>query len=305
VFRGGFQSRLLALVLEHQGNAHAALGDETAARAAFADALEQLGARDAEGRARLLAEIASSHERSGDRAAAAERWREVWTRHATSAEAARAETALERLASEDRALVYRTASAWQERCQRLSAALRNEEALVSCDAALALAPGERSMLRARADLLFRMRRYPDAVEAFGALGAREADAVFWQARSLARAGRIDDALASFAHRARPDRALSARARFLAGTLLEDSDLTAAEASYRAVATARPAPRPERRRLAARLAGLAAGRLRRRRERLAADQPTPGELARRDYWLGRALERMDAPKAEAAGAAGPR
>jgi soluble lytic murein transglycosylase len=124
----------------------------------------------------------------------------------------------------------------------------------------------------------------------------DADAVFWRARSLARAGRIEDSLATFARIAQgPDRELSARARFLAGTLLEDSDLAAAEASYRSVAE--QAPGAELRASAGwRLAWLAwrradfaaaAGLL----ERLAANSAEASEPARRDYWLGRALERL--------------
>ena len=254
-------------------------GDEVAARAAWSEAARGLSEGDE--RARLLAEIARSHERSGETAAAAEGWREIWTRHATSPEAGAAEQALARLAAADAKLVYRTPAALRERCLRLSGALRNEEALVACDAAIAAAPGERGLQRERADVLFRMRRYPEAVDAFRALGDDDRMAVFWRARSLARSGRIEESLATFARvssGAEPE--LAARARFLSATLLEDTDLAAAEAAYRSVertrADGRAALDGE---LAARLAGVAAGRLRPGGERPRALQRRRGRSRR--------------------------
>ena len=293
-FRARFAHRwLVRRVWTHEAAAHAAQGNEAAARAAWSEA-----ARDAEGgeRARLLAEIARSHERSGEPVAAAAHWREVWTRHATSAEAGAAEQALARLVAADPQLVYRTPAALRERCQRLSGALRNEEALVACGAAVAAAPGDRELMKERADVLFRMRRYPEAVAAFRALGDEDATAAFWQARSLARAGRVEEAIALFARVAESaDRELAARARFLSGTLLEDTDLAAAEAAYRSVE--RSAPTPAQRSAASwRLAWLAwrrgdvavaAGEL----ERFSANAADPADETRARYWLGRAWERL--------------
>jgi len=293
-------SWLLPRVDAHSGEAHMALGDEAAARAAFERALAALPDGEGAERARLDAEIAEGLERSGDLVAAAARWQKLWTRDATSAEAPRAEEALEKLAAQNPALVYRTPEALRERCLRLSGALRNDEALVACDAALAVAPGDRRLLQERADLCFRTRRYAEAVDAFAALGPKDATAVFWRARSLARSGRIEESLAVFEQLAQgADRELAARARFLAGTLLEDSDLAAAEASYRNVAERAP-DAAQRSAARWRLAWLAwrrgdneaaASGL----ERFVADEPDPAERVRGRYWLGRTLARLGRPE----------
>jgi len=293
-FRARFtHAWLVRRVWGYEGQARVAAGDEPAARAAFGEALRALPDGADDERAHWLAEIARSHERSGERDAAAEGWRELWTRYATTPEAGAAERALALYAAQDPAFVYRTPAALRERCTRLSAALRNEEALASCDAALAAEPGDRSLQRERADVLFRMRRYADAVEAFRALGDDDRLAVFWRARSLARAGRVEESLATFAQGA--DAELAARARFLSGTLLEDTDLAAAEAAYRIVE--QQAPTAALRSAASwRLAWLewrggdvaaAAQGL----ERYAAEAPDPAEAARGRYWLARALERL--------------
>jgi soluble lytic murein transglycosylase len=290
---------LLSRVAAHEGAAHVALGNEPAAREAFERALEGRSEGDAE-RPRLLAEIAASFARSGDAAAAASRWRTLYTRHATSPEAVRAEAELARLAAADASLVYRTPEALAERCRRLSGALRNEEAIRECDAALAAAPGDRALLLERAELRFRTRRYVEAVDAFAALGPSDTNARFWRARSLARSGRIEESLAAFAQLAAgPDRELAARARFLAGTLHEDDDLAAAEASYRKVAESAPLA-TQRSAARWRLAWLAwrrgdhaaaAAAL----ERFVADEPDPAERQRGRYWLARALVRLGRPE----------
>ena len=286
---------LLSRVAAHEGAAQLALGDEPAAREAFERALAGRSEEDPE-RPRLLAEIAASLERSAEPAAAAARWRTLFTRFAPSPEAARAEAELARLAAADPALVYRTPEALRERCRRLSGALRNDEAIRECDAALAAAPGDRGLLQERAELRFRTRRYAEAVEAFAALGAGDANARFWRARSLARSGRTEESLAAFAQvAAGPDRELAARARVLAGTLHEDDDLAAAEASYRSVAESAPLA-PQRSAARWRLAWLAwrrgdhaaaAAAL----ERFLADESDPAERQRGRYWLARTLARL--------------
>jgi soluble lytic murein transglycosylase len=294
VFRARFDNAwLLRRVAMHEAAAHAARGDEAAARAAWGEAAASLAGDE---RARVVAEIARSHQRRGELAVAAERWREVWTRHATSAQAAEAERALERLAAAEAQLAYRTPAALRERCLVLSGALRNEEALAACEAALAAAPGERGLQRERADVLFRLRRYSEAVTAFGALGDDDRLDVFWRARSLARAGRIEESLEAFARVSKgADAELAARARFLSATLLEDTDLAAAEAGYRAVA--REAPTAAQRSAASwRIAWLAWRRgeveaAARGFERFAATAADPAERARGRYWLGRAWEKL--------------
>jgi soluble lytic murein transglycosylase len=137
-----------------------------------------------------------------------------------------------------------------------------------------------------------MRRYPEAVTAFGALGDDDRDAVFWRARSLARAGRIEESLATFSRvSAGADEELAARARFLSASLLEDTDLAAAESGYRTVA--REAPGADQRSAAGwRIAWLAWRRgdfaaAATGFERFAAGAADPAERTRGRYWLGRA------------------
>ena len=296
-FRARFRHAwLVHRVRTHEAAAHVARGEEEAARAALEEALRELGEREEGERARLLATMAASYERSGEEPAAVERWRELWTRYATSPEAAGAEAALARVAARDPAFVYRTPEALRDRCFRLSAALRNEEALASCDAAITVSPPDLSLQKERADVLFRMRRYPEAVEAYRALGDDDRMAVFWRARSLARSGRIEESLATFARVAEnADPELAARARFLSGTLYEDSDLAAAAASYRSVVAQAPTS-AQRSAASWRLAWLAWRRgdlaaAARGFERHAADAPDASERQRGHYWLARAQERL--------------
>ena len=196
-------------------------GDEVAARAAGPRPRAVCPRGD--DRARLLAEIARSHERSGETDAAAERWREIWTRYATSPEAGAAEQALARFAAADAKLVYRTPAALRERCRGSRARSATRRRSPPATAAIAAAPGDRGLQRERADVLFRMRRYAEAVDAFRALGDDDRMAVFWRARSLARSGRIEESLATFARVSNgADAELAARARFLSATLLEDT-----------------------------------------------------------------------------------
>ena len=280
---------LRARVASHEGALQVALGDEPAARQAFARAEAGL---DVAEQARLEAEIAASWERSGDTAQAVRHWQEVYTRYATDPVAARAEQELVRL---DPALGFRTPEALRERCDRLSDALLNEAALVACDEALAVLPGDRELLRERAMLLFRMRRYPEAVVAFEGLGPNDRSARFWRARSLARSGRIEASIEAFdqlAAVAEPE--LAARARFLAGTLHEDDDLAKADASYRRVAESAPLA-TQRSDAQWRLAWLAwrAGDWARARTaftRYLTDEREPEGLQRGRYWRARTLLR---------------
>jgi soluble lytic murein transglycosylase len=283
---------LRARVAAHEGALHVALGDERAARAAFARAQPHA---DATEHARLEAEIAASWERSGDAAQAARHWQVVYTRWVTEPAATEAADALARLAAADATFEYRTADALRERCQRLSQALRNEPALVECDAALAKMPGDRALLHQRAQLLFRMRRYPEAVTAFEALGAGDVGARFWRARSLARSGRIAASIETFdgvARRAGPE--LAARSRFLAGTLHEDDDVARAAAAYRTVAETAPlasqraAARWRLAWLAWRSGDLAAAR--KAFTRYLEDEQEPVGRQRGRYWRARTLQR---------------
>ncbi|MEM9174882.1 MAG: tetratricopeptide repeat protein [Myxococcota bacterium] len=79
----------------------------------------------------------------------------------------------------------------------------------------------RSAKMGRARALFRARKYASAAKAYGAL-LPDVEARFWRARSLARSGDVDGALAAFARVAESgDAAHASWALYLAGTLYED------------------------------------------------------------------------------------
>ncbi len=278
------------------GDAHEALGQLGDARDAWQQAIRHTDRP--EEKLALALQAARSWEAEAQFEEAATAYVALWRDHPAvrGSEAAadgllRAESRLGR--------PKRTAADWAKRSARLQAAYHNGPALEACDRALDLGPGDlasrATLLRRRADLLFRLRRYADAVQAFAALPAGP-EQRFWHARSLARNGRVEDAIAGFrtvAAEAEP--ALAARALFLAGTLLDDDDQRPelAQEAFTQVAANAPAAaqRGEARwRLAwaAYRAGRmeeAAGHLR----LLAADTPDPLDALRARYWLARARE----------------
>jgi soluble lytic murein transglycosylase len=193
------------------GEAEHARGDEERARAAFEFAAA--GTRDRGRLAALDLSIAQSQLRSGLRERAAERLLAVWTRAADLPQAAQADALLEQL---ERELGHplRTAIPTRDRADRLFESNHNESALAAYDRALALGlpPADRARARRqRADTLFRLRRYSEAIDAYGALPASE-EREIQRARAVARAGRVAEgagALEQLGRERRGDRAVEA------------------------------------------------------------------------------------------------
>ncbi|MBY0400675.1 transglycosylase SLT domain-containing protein, partial [Myxococcota bacterium] len=141
--------------------------------------------------------------------------------HPASPEARRAATRLDELEAKPGS-AKRGADDYRQRGDRLFAEMHNEEALAAYDQALAA--GLAGSLRAttqtrRAHTLFRLRRYPEALEAFSAL-PQHGDIPIWRARSLARADRVPEAIQSFEAIARTEGPNQADARSFAASLLE-------------------------------------------------------------------------------------
>jgi soluble lytic murein transglycosylase len=203
------------------GDAHAALGDEVRARSLW-DTARRASSNDNQAAALLLA-IARSHERSGDLAAAAGSYLDIWASHPLAPVAGEATERLEDLERElDRPL--RNAAQERRRGDAFFGANRNQEALTAYDRALAspaLSPAERSgAQRQRAETLFRMRRYREAAEAFALLPQND-EVRIARARCFARSGDVEGAareLEIIGREARGDQA--ARASLLAGLLLD-------------------------------------------------------------------------------------
>jgi len=221
------------------GNARADQRDTEAALAAWRAALAE--SRDETLRANVLLSIASQEERAGQDREAATTYTLIWYAHPATPEAqvaAHRLALLEELLGESR----RNATDWRRRGDRLYRHRQNEEALEAYDHALALGLVGREAERARqqrAQTLFRLRRYPQAVKAFEQF-PRKGDIAIWHARSLARADRVPEAIAAFERMAKgkSDRH-AVRARYLAGVLLEGRNFTdRANAHFRKVERAR-------------------------------------------------------------------
>ncbi len=184
---GSLRARFYALL----GEAERARGDEERARAAFEFAAA--GTRDRSRLAELDLAIAQSHLRSGAREPAAERLLAVWSRGADLPQAAQADTLLAQL-ERDLGHTLRGALPTRDRADRLFESHQNEAALAAYDRALelGLAPADRKRARQqRADTLFRLRRYNDAIDAYRKLPASiERD--IQRARAVARAGRVPE-----------------------------------------------------------------------------------------------------------------
>ncbi len=212
-------SPLRAALHALQGDLQQTLGDEAAARAAWALAYAE--AEAPETRAALLARVAESQDRVGDLRAARASWLRLWSRHPASPEARRAAERLDALEARPGSS-QRTAEEWRQRGDRLFAEMYNEEALEAYDRALAggLPGSQRATTESqRAHTLFRLRRYPEALKAFEAL-PQTGDVPIWRARSLARADRVPEAIAAFETLARKPGPNQADARSFAASLLE-------------------------------------------------------------------------------------
>jgi soluble lytic murein transglycosylase len=208
-----------AVLFDSLARARVAQGDAAGARAAWREAL----ARDPGERADAIRlALAESLADAGEIDLAVREFREVWIDAAGSAEG---EEAGRRLATLEARLgrSLRVGTDWVRRGNQLFERQRSEDALAAYDAALSaqVAGADRNRAqRGRADCLFRLRRYREAESAFAALGA-DPDARVWRARSLARADRVDEAIAQLdAIGGESLGASSAWARYLAGLLYE-------------------------------------------------------------------------------------
>ncbi len=223
-------------VLERGGDAAEAAGEEISARKQWRRAQKRTGGRAR--RAALEAKIAASYERSGNTAKAIESYRKLWTRDAARPEGRTADAALDRLEA-DAGKSLRSARNWIDRGEALYRARDNEGALAAFDHALTRGlrrDVDRDVRWKRARTLFRLRRYPEATNAFQAMG-KGIEARFWHARALARSRRIEESIAAFERLAKGRTTpLAFRARYLAATLLQGEGAhTRARAHFKAVA----------------------------------------------------------------------
>ena len=231
-------SPLAAEVHEHMGDAFMALGESRLAQRSWRQALDE--STDEGLRARVLLSIGAAEELSGLDDEAATTYRRLWSAYPTRPEAAMAEGRLGLLSDKlERSLM--DGSAWRRRGDRFYRKRLNEAALDAYEQAVRLGVNDTeslSVARQRAHVLFRLRRYPEAVEAFRVLPPQD-DSALWYARSLARADRVPESIEAFeslAQTARP--AVAARARFLGATLLEGRGFEArARAHYMALSEA--------------------------------------------------------------------
>ncbi len=283
-----------------EAEARSDLGEAAAARDAWVRAAKR--ERDHDARAALLAEIAGSHEGEKNATAARDAWLEIWMDLPETPTADAATQALERLDTGPRPRRKELRSL-RTRCDALTRARRNEAALATCTDAIAAAtnPSERAQLgKRRAELLFRLRRYPEAHSAYAKLDSREAR--YRAARALARSGRVTESIAEFEAIGNGNDTLAASARFLAGTLWDDRDNARARTHYLSVAT--KAPRADQRFEANWRLGWGAYRAgryeeaERRLQGVADDAADPIEALRGRYWSARAALRAgDATGAE--------
>ncbi len=216
------QSRLVGRLHAELGEALADMHDEEGARAAWTAALGEV--RDDAERARLLLSIAASEERSGLDAEAAITYRLIWYAHPTTDEAKLAQHRLELLET-FLGESFLTADYWRRRGNRLYAQRDNDGALEAFDIALGhelSASVRRAVVTRRAETLFRLRRYPEALAAFEAL-PQKGDIPIWRARSMARAGQVMEAIDAFQEIAREHPRLRARATYLSALLLDGRD----------------------------------------------------------------------------------
>jgi soluble lytic murein transglycosylase len=276
--------------------AEASRGDGPAARRAWRAALEARPTQ--ERRASLQAALADSLERSGAAQAAASEWLTLWSEHPLAPEAAQAEARLAELESR-LGRVLRTPHAWLERANALFEGRRNEGALAAYDrvlAARAAPAADQGAARVqRAHTLFRLRRYPEAAEAYAALSPLDEHRIA-RARAIARAGeprRGADLLEEIGQRGRGEEAT--RAQFLAGVLFEDEgDADRARRLFALVANGGSAAWASQALWRLAWSAYRAGRYDEGielLEKLAARETDPIERLRARYWRARAEARL--------------
>jgi soluble lytic murein transglycosylase len=203
------------------GRAHAAKGDEAAARRAWTQATA--ASHDSDQLAVLHTSIAESYDRSGQRELAAGEYLEVWTRYPWTDADPVAEEALDALDDQSETST-RGAREYRERGDALFLKRLNDRALAAYDDALAATEitdsDRRRAKRQRAHTLFRLRRYREAAAAYAEF-PRDEEMKIEMARAHARSGDVPRALLELkgiGKRARGHHA--ARANLLAGLLAE-------------------------------------------------------------------------------------
>jgi len=213
------ESTIAAALFDALGRARAQQGDGAGARAAWREALARAKADGSDATRLALAESLAA---AGEIDAAASEVRTLWIDAAERAEGDEAGRRLDALESRV-GHPLRTATDRVRRGDRLFERQHSDAALAAYDSALAagIEGADRSRAqRRRAESLFRVRRYSEAEAGFAALGA-DPEARVWRARSLARAGRVDEAILQLeAIGNESQSATSAWARYLAGLLHE-------------------------------------------------------------------------------------
>ena len=296
----GRESPLLGRFYTLLGQAHQELGDEVRARAAWEAARAVTSGRSE--LAALALAAAESYLRDGLRERAAERLLEVWTRYADKPEARDAGRHLDDLAPGMPGL--RSAESWLERADTLYRHYHNEDALVAYERAHELGLGSRDRGRAahqRAETLFRLRRYPEAVEAFDALPPSDGRKI-QRARAVARAGRVEAGALALEKLGTSKRGSQAvRAVYLAGLLWDGIDDDRAGALFEQVI--RRAPASSYARSSRWWLGWHAYRAERLQEAerhfadLARRESDPVSALRSRYWLARVREKSGAADAQ--------
>lgn len=270
--------------------------DEAGAREAWAAALSATD--DDDQRAALLRKVARSEERSGEDRAAGVTWRLLWYAHPATEEARQASHRLDVIEAHlDETL--RRASDWRRRGDRLFRERMNDEALEAYDRALAMGLPKseaRRTRKQRAQTLFRMRRYPEAVEAFESL-PQTGDTPIWTARSMARADRVPESIAAFEKMAKKGGPNRMRAHYLAALLLDGRDRDAEARAHFEVLAQDPAGGGNKRAALWRLgwSDYRFGRHDAAAERFAALADATGDpidRLRPRYWQARALEKSN-------------
>jgi soluble lytic murein transglycosylase len=231
---------LSVFVAELAGDCLAALGDEGAAREEWARALA--ASEDPARRRRIGLALVESRQRSGELDPAQdpeELWISIYGAASTSTSTSTPTPTPTSTPTQDP-----EKPGWVsplDRGDALMDAGRSAQAIEAYREALAGELEAEALGRAQFQLgvaLFRLREYTEALATFAGLGA-DPQARFWYARSLARTGRISEAIEAF-EALTPETAppkISIRARYLAATLLEDEDAGArAKALYAGIAS---------------------------------------------------------------------
>jgi soluble lytic murein transglycosylase len=284
---------LSVFVAELAGDCLAALGDEGAAREEWARALA--ASDDPARRRRIGLALVESRQRSGELDPAQdpeELWTSIYGSTSTSTPTPTSTP------TQDPAK-----PGWVsplDRGDALMDAGRSAQAIEAYREALAGELEAEALGRAQFQLgvaLFRLREYTEALATFAGLGA-DPQARFWYARSLARMGRISEAIEAF-EALTPQVAplkTSIRARYLAATLLEDEGAgDRAKALYAGIASDPNFPEQAQQALW-RIGWLAwrAGDVREARghfQRMAQDEPDLVGALKPRYWAARAAGAM--------------